>query len=180
MLYVLFGPSGGGKSTLAREMEKLGVKKVVTYTTRKMRPGEMEGRDYHFVSRDDFSRLDLLEQTEYAGHLYGVGRDEVKKTLAAYPQSYIILDRPGLARVKKAFPGQVKSIYVVAREEILERRLLARGDTPAEVALRMEQIRQRGEMEAFDTADYVIKNEDGRLEQSIKILQAILGRGNKE
>jgi len=72
MIYVIIGPSGSGKTTLGDYFRSLGMNELVSHTTRKMRPGEVDGISYHYVTEEEISVIDKIEESVYAGIKYGV------------------------------------------------------------------------------------------------------------
>ena len=75
MIYILVGGSGAGKTSLGEKLRENGTNKIVSHTTRKMRVGEVDGKDYYFVSRDEFMAVEKLEYEEYANNYYGISLD---------------------------------------------------------------------------------------------------------
>jgi len=81
MIYVIIGPSGSGKTTLGDYFRSLGLKELVSHTTRGMRPGESDGISYHFVTDEEFDLTDKIEESVYSGNRYGVSKREVEEKL---------------------------------------------------------------------------------------------------
>lgn len=120
MLYVLGGPSGAGKLKLAKDYFK--DNKVVTYTTRQKRDGEVEGVDYKFIPKFKFDRLKdkgfFYETTEYVGDCYGTSN--ISLLMGIRNNSYLILDINGYRKLKSDFPNDVVGIYVTnSKDNIL-------------------------------------------------------------
>jgi guanylate kinase len=179
LLFVVSGPSGAGKDTLVfallSQMARL--RYSVSATTRQPRPGESDGVDYFFLTKERFeARLredGFLEWREYNGNLYGTPRDYVESTLA---EGYDLIMKPevnGALAVKKAYPDAVLIFLVPDRFSHLRERLLARRtETNEEIARRLEIAHQ--EMQYIRTFDYLLINEQGRSEEAVRDLQAIL------
>ncbi len=137
---VLCGKSGSGKTTVGKELERLGYKKIVTYTTRPKRAGEVDGVDYHFVSEAEFQALaDTGQFAETASYnaSFGFCRYGSLKSDYGIPHSYIILNPIGLKAVKNQGPGAF-TVYLYADKETLVKRLKARGDTEVEITRRLK------------------------------------------
>lgn len=179
LLFVVSGPSGAGKDTLVdavrQNMPRL--RYSISATTRPPREGEIEGEHYFFLTRDDFERRrengELLEWREYNGNLYGTPRDYIRQSVS---QGYDVIMKPevyGARAVKERYPDAVLIFLVPDRFSHLRERLLARRtETNEEIARRLE-IAQR-EMTYIRSFDYIVVNEQGRPEQAVLDLQAIL------
>ena len=162
---VVTGPSGAGKGTLIRELVERVPKIEVTVsaTTRERRRGEEDGREYWFLSDEDFlervGRGEFLEQVEYvSGHRYGTLRSELERIARRGHVPLLELETVGALRVKGEVQGAV-TIFISARVEELERRLRERatestGEIGERIALARKQLEQEGEF------DYVIENDD--------------------
>ncbi len=164
-LVVISGPSGVGKSTvIARAIEGAdNVRFSVSATTRPPRPGEEDGREYFFVSRDEFERMirdgDLLEHAEFAGNCYGTPRAQVLDAVGAGDVLILDIEVQGAAQVKAAYPEAVTVFVLPPSLEELERRLTSRGtETPEKIALRLETARR--EIPLAATYDHQIINDD--------------------
>jgi len=162
---VVTGPSGAGKGTLIREVLKRvpGVGATVSATTRDRRPGEEDGREYHFLRQDEFldriERGDLLEHVEYvSGHRYGTLRSELDRIRAQGKVPLLELETEGALRVKSLVPGAV-TIFISASVEELERRLRERAtESTGEIGERIALARHQ--LEQADEFDYVVENDD--------------------
>lgn len=131
-LFIVAGASGTGKSTLVRNA---GLRRAVSYTTRPMRQGEVDGVDYRFVTREQFNRTAMCEVTSYCGHLYGTGEAELAQS------DVIICDVPGIQHFLDICARNGRPCYVIglyADDKVgLRARLLRRGDDPASVERRL-------------------------------------------
>jgi guanylate kinase len=180
VLFIVSSPSGGGKTTLIREViARLAERGVlghfsVSHTTRARRPAETDGVDYHFVDRDAFEAMarrgEFLEWAEYNGNLYGTAREEVEGRLHAGQDVFLDIEVQGANQVKTRVPDVVKIFVYPPSYEVLKQRLMARRqDSP-------ESIRQRlvWAMREFGVAgefDYAIIND--RLEEAVGELLGI-------
>ena len=179
LLFVVSGPSGAGKDTLvdALRAQMPRLRYSVSATTRPPRPGENQGEHYFFLTREEFESMrgsnGFLEWREYNGYLYGTPRDYVVRTLT---QGYDLIMKPevnGALAIKSAYPDAVLIFLVPDRFSHLRERLLARRtETNEEIARRLEIARE--EMKSIRDFDYIVINEQGRSEDAIRDLQAIL------
>jgi len=164
-LIVVTGPSGAGKGTLIRKLlERVpDVEVTVSATTRDRRPGEEEGREYWFLTPDEFlagiELDDFLEHVVYvSGHRYGTLRSELERIRARGHVPLLELETEGALDVKAKEPGAV-TIFISAAVDELERRLRDRatestGEIGERIALAREQLQQA------DSFDYVVENDD--------------------
>jgi guanylate kinase len=167
-LIVVSGPSGVGKTTVVEELLKRGdlkLRRAVTATTRKPRPGEVEDVSYHFWDRERFELEEaagrMLETaTVFGQDSYGTPRAEVDPYRAAGVGVILVIDVQGAARVRELCPGDCLSVFIrPPSEEILEARLRGRGDMSEErVQRRLETARQ--ELARAGEFDHVIVNGD--------------------
>ncbi len=165
VLYIVGAPSGAGKTSLVKALLKAdaAIRLSVSYTTRPPRPGEHDGRDYHFVSRERFDALlaagDFLEYAEVYGNFYGTSKDGISRDLDAGRDILLEIDWQGAAQVKQHFP-QATSIFIMPPSaSALRTRLTGRGQDSADV------IERRLAAAANDIAhagafDYIIVNDD--------------------
>jgi len=157
-LTVLSGPSGVGKSTVIAELNRTcpGIWISVSVTTRRPRPGEVDGREYHFVDDDEFDRLvasdALLEWAQFAGNRYGTPRDPLNRKLEAGIACLLEIDLAGARQVRRAVPGARLVFLAPPSWDELVRRLTGRGTESAEVmdrrlAAARDELAAAGEFE---------------------------------
>jgi len=166
-LFIVSSPSGGGKTTLIRRLlakppgEPL--RFSVSHTTRPKRDGEVDGREYHFVSAAEFEKMarrgEFLEHNEVHGNFYGTAKSEVLPRLAAGDDVILDIDVQGARDVVAAVPEAVSIFIIPASPEELERRLRNRG-LDGEDAIRKRLINAAKEVAQAETFQYVIVNED--------------------
>lgn len=179
LLFVLVGPAGVGKnSTMSPLVANVpGLRRLPTATTREQRPGELEGRDHFFVTRERFEemieRKELLEHEEvHPGKFYGVPRELTRHLLAGGAYLLADIDFLGARALKAAFPGQVITIFIAPPNlETLEARLRMRGNMP-EQEIQDRLRRARSELDHADEADYRVINED--LDKCVAEVRAII------
>lgn len=165
-LIVLSAPSGGGKTTVARRLLEAypQLRFSVSATTRQMRPGETHGKDYFFLSHEEFLRRidegDLLEYEEIFGNLYGTLRSEVERSLHDGVPLIFDVDVKGALSVRKAFPDDTLLMFISPPDmAILEQRLRARS-TESDEQIRLRLARAAMEMQYIGQFDIVIINDD--------------------
>jgi guanylate kinase len=148
-LIVLSGPSGVGKSTVARSLRRAypQIWVSVSVTTRAPRSGEIDGREYHFVSDAEFCRMvadgELLEWAAFAGHKYGTPKAPLAEKLAAGVPSLLEIDVSGARQVRAAVPGALLVFLAPPSWEELVRRLTGRNtERPEVIRLRLETARE--------------------------------------
>ena len=162
---MLSSPSGGGKSTIARHL--LEAREDVTYsvsaTTRPMRPGEEDGRHYHYLSRPEFERRvaakDFVEWAEYGGYLYGTLAAEVERGLAQGHHIVLDIDVEGARQVRKRYPDSVHVFVLPPSAGVLVQRLRGRNTEDLAAVERRLGI-AAGELLAAQEYDYVVVNDD--------------------
>jgi guanylate kinase len=165
MVFVITAPSGTGKTTLLQKLlaGDPRLKFSISYTTRPPRPGEVPGRDYFFVSPEEFRRLRdagaLVEWVEQYGYGYGTSRQWLQETLAADVDVIFDIEVRGARALKKEFPQGTFIFILPPSLEQLQRRLEVRGDLqPGELAHRLEQ--GRAELAAAHWYDFLVVNDD--------------------
>jgi guanylate kinase len=178
-VFVITGPSGVGKGTLIRGlMERLhGLELSVSATTRAPRPGERDGVDYHFLTREEFDRRvaagEFVEHADYAGRSYGTLRSELDERLRESTPVVLEIEVQGARQVRAAMPEAVQVFIAPPSLEALRARLIGRGtDDRAEVERRLRVAEQ--ELQAQPEFGYVVVND--RLDDAITELTAIVAR----
>ncbi|MGA0595749.1 guanylate kinase [Enterovirga sp. CN4-39] len=179
LILILSSPSGAGKTSLTRalrEEKELGLEVSVSVTTRQKRPSEIAGRDYNFISVDDFLAMrdhdDLLEWAEVHGNYYGTPRRPVERALAAGRDMIFDIDYQGTRQVRATMGEDVVTVFILPPTMAeLQHRLERRAeDTRETIDKRLGNARV--EIERWSEYDYVVVNED--LGASFEGLKAIL------
>jgi guanylate kinase len=164
-LLVLSAPSGGGKSSIARNLlqgrDDLGYS--VSATTRPMREGERDGVDYYFLTREEFLRRRetgaFLESATYGGHFYGTLRSEIDRIFASGRHAVLDIEIEGARQIRASFPNSLHLFVLPPSAEVLIGRLKGRNTEPAE-AVRQRIARAVEELDAVTEYDYVVVNQD--------------------
>lgn len=164
-LYIVSAPSGAGKTSLVKALvdAQPQVRVSVSHTTRAMRPGEVDGVNYHFVSREEFlarlERNEFLEHAEVFGNLYGTSQRWLEQTLAEGYDLILEIDWQGAQQVRRLMP-QAKSIFILPpTQEALRQRLNNRGQDSDEII--EKRMREAvSEMSHYVEYDYLVINDD--------------------
>jgi guanylate kinase len=176
-LLVLSAPSGGGKTTIAKKLLQgrgdLGYS--VSATTRAVRPGELDGRDYHFLTRSEFERRqkkgEFLESATYAGELYGTLRSEIDQILAEGRHAVLDVEIEGARQIRQTMPNSLLVFVLPPSAEALINRLAGRNTEDPEL-IRRRVARAAEELAAVPEYDYVVVNEE--LTDAVSQVAAIL------
>jgi guanylate kinase len=174
---ILSSPSGAGKTTIAKRILDLrsDIGYSVSCTTRTPRPGEVEGKDYYFLSRAEFIRRmeqgAFAESAEVHGNLYGTLKAEIQRVLAAGRHVLMDVDIQGAALLRRAFPSVV-TIFILppSAEVMLERLRNRKTETKDAIVRRLESALQ--ELQAVEEYEYVVVNEV--LEAAVKRVSSII------
>lgn len=178
LLLVLASPSGAGKTTITRRLveREQGLALSVSVTTRARRPGEVDGRDYHFIGRDRFAAMvaegQLLEHATVFGHSYGTPRPPIEAAIAAGRDIVGDVDWQGAQQLSESVPHDLVRIFVLppSRAALAERLRGRAQDSDDVVAERL--AKSSDEMSHWSEYDYVIVNHD--IEDSVARVAAIL------
>jgi len=179
LLIVISGPSGVGKDSVLQRMKdrNLPFHFVVTATTRPKRKNEINGKDYFFVSSDEFARMieenELLEYAIVYNDYKGIPKQQVREALASGMDVVMRVDVQGAATIRKLAPEALLIFLTTQNEEELENRLRGRkSETPEGMKLRIATARQ--ELKRITEFDYVIVNSDCHLDQTVDKVTAII------
>ena len=166
ILFIVSSPSGAGKSTIARKLLKSerGLEMSVSATTRPMRPGEVDGVDYHFVDTAKFKDMvangEFLEWAHVFGHRYGTPHLPVEKALSEGRDVLFDIDWQGAQQLYQLAGGDVVRVFIFPPSmEELERRLRLRG-TDSDVVIDARMSRAAAEISHWDGYEYVLVNDD--------------------
>lgn len=185
VLFLLCGPAGGGKTTVGERLiaESGGtMTRSISSTTRKPRAGEVDGRDYYFMTREDFlarkERGEFFETEEIHGNLYGTQKAAVETAISAGRDLMLIIDIRGVFNVKAHYPKNAFSVFVSPPSfDELRRRVESRGSSSADdlekrIATAKDEYRRLREGLKTGAIDYFVLNED--LEDAYLRVSAIL------
>jgi len=180
LIFVISGPSGSGKGTIVEELRRIhpNVGLSISATTRAPRPGEVDGVNYHYMSRETFTSLlasgEILEYTEYSGNLYGTLRSEAEKIIAAGQDLILEIEVDGGGQIRQQMGDDCVLIMLIAPNVTeQERRLRARA-SESEDAIQRRLERSKSEIAAASHYDYVVLNETGKEAECAADLLAIL------
>jgi guanylate kinase len=165
ILFVVSSPSGGGKGTLIQRVlnKGLSLSYSVSFTTRTPRNGEVDGREYFFVSPEEFDRMvaakEFLEWAHVHGKLYGTSRSQVVREISEGRDIVLEVDVQGAASIRALMPDSVSVFILPPSFEVLRQRLLDRGtDSPEELDLRLRNAPT--ELKDYSAFQYLIINDD--------------------
>jgi len=165
LLFIVAAPSGAGKSSLVNAVlaDDRELVLSVSYTTRPPRPGEADGREYHFVDRASFQRMleagEFLESAEVHGNLYATSQKQIADVRASGRDILLEIDWQGAQQVRRLFPDAVSVFILPPSAEELERRLRVRGKD-SEDTIRRRLAAAEAEMSHAAEFDFVIINKD--------------------
>lgn len=173
LLIVISGPSGVGKGTVLKEVVKdpeLNIGYSISMTTREKRPGEENGVNYYFVTRDEFHKAvengELLEWTEFVGNCYGTPVKEVERLRNEGKNVLLEIEQDGCSQVRKKVPDTLSIFIIPPSMEELERRIRSRQTEPEEI-VQQRLAKAAKEMNNLKDYKYVVCNEDVKLAADI-------------
>ena len=177
IVYIVSAPSGSGKSTLVNELLKQSgdLDFSISYTTRPPRGAEQNGKQYHFVSREEFEQMirddEFLEHADVFGNYYGTARRFLKEAQTKGHDLLLDIDVQGAAQIKQTLPDAVSIFVLPPDRKTLEKRLRHRGEDSDPVIDRRLKAAGR-EIENYSKYDYILINDD--LKESIENLIAVV------
>lgn len=178
-IFIISGPSGAGEDSIIEGLSRLmPLERVITSTTRELRPGESQGNPYYFISKEAFAqKIHMGGFAEYAqqynDNFYGVTCEELARVAQSKKTGIWKIEYKGVMSVKKTFPA-IRSIFItVPSLDILETRIRRRDNaSDAYIQERMEYTKEW--LKHADIYDYTVVNEEGKLHEAIKKVQAII------
>lgn len=176
-LIIFTGPSGVGKGTIVKKLfqDLPDVEFSVSCTTRAQRPGEVEGKNYFFKTREEFEAMisagELLEWAEFVGNYYGTPRKFVDQTLAQGKDVFLEIEVQGALQVMAKCPEALSIFLVPPKFEDLEERLRKRGTEPEEI-LQQRLKKAKEEMSYIDKFRYVVTNDN--LDEAVQTIRALI------
>ena len=178
LMLVLSSPSGAGKTTIARKLleQDLGIEISVSHSTRKMRKGERDGQDYHFVSHDTFTKMrdhgEFLEWAVVFDNYYGTTRKPVEEALVAGRDVLFDVDWQGAASLRDEARDDVVTVFILPPTAAdLEQRLNVRAQDPPEI-VRRRMLGASNEIQHWTEYDYVVVNYN--IDRSVAAIRAVL------
>ncbi|MEK7165340.1 MAG: guanylate kinase [Patescibacteria group bacterium] len=190
VLIILTGPTAAGKDTVMKKLleKRPTLIRMVTTNSRPMREGEVEGTDYHFVSREDFEKLiaddAFVEWVEYLGHYKGGQKKHLEEALASGKDVVWRIDVRGVKNIRSRVEEMVEDpdspvqaavfIFLAPPElETLEKRMRTRGAENEKVWIEGLNL-AKWELAQYDDCDYLVLNEDGKLDDAVTAVEAII------
>ncbi|MCK5459716.1 guanylate kinase [Candidatus Parcubacteria bacterium] len=177
-LFIISGPSGAGEDSVISGLKKcLNIEKIITTTTRKIRPDETRGKEYYFISKQEFKKSIANDEFfEYAeednAQFYGVKNRAIKKALNCDKIGIWKIDYKGVITAKKLIPQIIAILILPPSLEILGQRLLKRGETKEFIKQRMNYA--KGWLKNKNIFDYRIINRENRLAETVKEVKKII------
>ena len=178
LMLVISGPAGSGKGTVNAHLLRSGdFVYSVSATTRDPRPGEVDGVNYHFVTKENFEKRiasgDMLEYTEYCGNYYGTPKSEALRVLESGKNLILEIEVEGAMNVKREYPDAILVMLLPPSYEVQEKRLRGRGtETEEKITQRLERARR--EVALLPNYDYIVYNEDAKDMEAAQRIAAIV------
>ena len=178
LLLVISGPAGSGKGTVnAHLLKRDDFVYSVSATTRAPRPGEVNGINYHFITKEDFLHRiehgEMLEYTEYCGNFYGTPKKEAEDVLRSGKNLILEIEVEGAKNVKAIYPEAVLVLLLPPSYSVQEQRLRGRGtETEEKILARLERTRE--ELKELSHYDYIVYNEDDGADRCADEIRAIV------
>ncbi|KAE8650366.1 guanylate kinase 3, chloroplastic [Cucumis sativus] len=180
LVIVISGPSGVGKDAVIKRLREVreGLHFVVTATSRPMRPGEVDGKDYYFVSKEDFldmiARNELLEYALVYGDYKGIPKRQIREFMAKGYDIVLRVDTQGAETLRKVLGNSAVFVFLMAESEVklVERLIDRKTETKESLLVRVATARE--EVKHVKNFDYVVVNADGKLESAVKLVESII------
>ena len=178
LLIVVSGPAGSGKGTVNQKLLETGnFAFSVSATTRDPRPGEVDGVNYHYITREEFDRRikdgEMLEYTQYCGNYYGTPLREAKEVMEKGMNLILEIEVEGAMNVKRLYPDAVLILLLPPSFAVQESRLRGRG-TEIEEKIRERLEQTRTEATQFQKYDYIVYNRDDKVDDAVQDILSIV------
>lgn len=180
LIIVISGPSGVGKDAVIKRLREVrdSLHFVVTATSRPMRPGEVDGEDYYFVTKEEFLAMiekdELLEYALVYGDYKGVPKQQIREYMAKGFDIVLRVDIQGAETLRKLLGQSAVFIFLVAESELALVQRLTNRKTETKESLLVRIATAREEVRHINKFDYVIVNEEGQLENAVKLVESII------
>ncbi len=184
-VFIISGAAGSGKDSVIDGLQSiLPIERIITTTTREMRPSESEGQPYYFVSVESFETglkngFFIEHSINENGAHYGVTKSELERITSKNKIALWRVDWKGVIAIKKLYP-EIKALYISAPIEILEARLRSRDTNKDEAYFQERMAYTREWLKHLDIYDYVIENEEGKLAQTIEQVADIIKKHSEQ
>lgn len=180
LIIVVSGPSGSGKGTVVRELlqkdNRVGLS--ISATTRAPRPGETDGEQYFFISKERFQTLlaegEIVEHTEYSGNFYGTLRSEIERVTDTGRDLLLEIEVEGAMQIKKLYGTRAVLVMLIAPNAAEQQRRLRERQTETDEVIRARLERTKYEMGLAPQYEYILVNETGRLAECTETLSTII------
>jgi guanylate kinase len=178
-LVVISGPSGSGKGTVVKRLREImpEISLSVSATTRNPREGEVDGREYYFITRDDFEDMvaqgEILEFTSYCGNYYGTPKKEAERITGEGKDLILEIEVDGASQIKRLVPDSITIMLIPPTVSELEHRLRGRA-TETEQVIANRLARARDEIKLASTYDYVVVNENDGVDHCAEVIRDII------
>jgi len=179
LIVLISGPSGVGKDSVINKLRDNfnSINVIVTVTTRSIRPGEIDGKDYIFVDQKDFERMkknnEFLEHANVYGNQYGVPKDQVKSALSGGEDALIKADVQGANTIMKLEPSVLSIFIMPESKNDLEKRLTKRM-TESKEALKVRLDTAMTEIDQSGNFEFIVYNKEDRIEQTLEEIEKII------
>lgn len=185
---ILTGPTGAGKDAVFGKLmaQDASIKKIITTVSRPMRNAESEGNPYHFITREVFEQMiangDFFEWVEFREHLYGTEKRVIEEALATKKDVIWHIEAKGVKNIKQKIKDMVpRSVFIFLTAPsvmFLEERV--KKDEGTEVIHRWNEPLVKWEMDQYDDCDYLVVNEEGKLDETVEKIKAIMEARRQE